>query len=82
MKKNTQDNNRIQTFKGSEKKPQRYTRDSFTKELIGKVVKITLTNGSVVQGRLLELGMYDIKLQTSQNQLIVMKSAILTVEVL
>ena len=75
-------NNRNRTFKGSAEKPQRYTKDSFTKELIGKVVKITLTNGSVVQGRLLELGMYDIKLQTSQNQLIVMKSGILTVEVM
>ena len=75
-------NNQNQAFKGSEKKPQRYSKDSFTKELIDKVVKITLTNGSVVQGRLLELGMYDIKLQTSQNQLIVMKSSILTVEVL
>lgn len=75
-------NNRNQAFKGSAEKPQRYTKDSFTKELIDKVVKITLTNGSVVQGRLLELGMYDIKLQTSQNQLIVMKSSILTVEVL
>ena len=82
MKRNTQDNNRNQTFKGSEKKPQRYTKDSFTRELIGKVVKLTLTNGSTLQGRLIELGMYDIKLQTSQNQLIVMKSAILTVEVL
>ena len=75
-------NNLNQAFKSSEKKPQRYTKDSFTKELIGKVVKITLTNGSVVQGRLVELGMYDVKLQTSQNQLIVMKSSILTVEVL
>jgi sRNA-binding regulator protein Hfq len=75
-------NNRNVTFKGSEKKPQRYSKDSFTKELIGKVVKITLKNGSVVQGRLLELGMYDVKLQTSQNQLIVLKSAILTVEVM
>ena len=75
-------NNQNQAFKGSEKKPQRYSKDSFTKELIDKVVKITLTNGSVVQGRLLELGMYDVKLQTSQNQLIVLKSAILTVEVM
>ena len=75
-------NNPNLTFKSSEKKPQRYTKDSFTKELIGKVVKISLVNGSVVQGRLLELGMYDVKLQTSQNQLIVLKSAILTVEVL
>ena len=77
-----QNTNRNQAFKGSEKKPQRYSKDSFTKELIGKVVKISLINGSVVQGRLLELGMYDIRVQTSQSQLIVMKSAILTVEVL
>ena len=75
-------NNRNQVYKGSEKKPQRYTKDSFTKELIGKVVKLTLTNGSTLQGRLIELGMYDIKVQTATNQLIILKSAILTVEVL
>ena len=75
-------NNRNQAFKGSAEKPQRYTKDSFTKELIGKVVKISLVNGSTLQGRLIELGMYDIKLQTSQNQLIVLKSSIMTVEVL
>jgi sRNA-binding regulator protein Hfq len=75
-------NNRNQAFKGSEEKPQRYTKDSFTKELIGKVVKLTLTNGSTLQGRLIELGMYDIKIQTSQNQLIVLKSSVMTVEVL
>ena len=51
-------NNQNQTFKGSEEKPQRYTKDSFTKELIGKVVKISLVNGSTLQGRLIELGMY------------------------
>ncbi len=75
-------NDRENVFKGSEEKPQRYTKDSFTKELIGKVVKISLVNGSTLQGRLIELGMYDIKVQTSQNQLIVMKSGILTVEVM
>ena len=75
-------NNRNQAFKGSAEKPQRYTKDSFTKELINKVVKITLTNGSVVQGRLIELGMYDVKVQTATNQLIILKSGILTVEVL
>lgn len=75
-------NNLNHTFKGSAEKPQRYSKDSFTKELIGKVVKISLVNGSTLQGRLIELGMYDVKLQTSQNQLIVMKSSILTVEVL
>ena len=74
-------NDRENVFKGSGKS-QRYSKDSFTKELIGKVVKLTLTNGSVVQGRLLELGMYDVKVQTSTNQLIILKSSILTVEVL
>ena len=77
-----QNNNSNRTFKGSEKKPQRYTKDSFTKELISKVVKLSLINGSVVQGRLLELGMYDVKVQTPTTQLIILKSAILTVEVL
>ena len=74
-------NDRENVFKGSGK-AQRYSKDSFTKELIGKVVKLTLTNGSTLQGRLIELGMYDIRVQTSLSQLIVMKSAILTVEVL
>jgi sRNA-binding regulator protein Hfq len=74
-------NNRENVFKVSGK-AQRYSKDSFTKELIGKVVKLTLTNGSTLQGRLIELGMYDIRVQTSQSQLIVMKSSILTVEVL
>ena len=74
-------NDRENVFKGSGK-AQRYSKDSFTKELIGKVVKLTLTNGSTLQGRLIELGMYDIRVQTSQSQLIVMKSSILTVEVL
>ncbi|MCL4335036.1 MAG: hypothetical protein M1402_02940 [Candidatus Thermoplasmatota archaeon] len=72
-------NDRNNVFKGS---AQRYSKDSFVRELIGKVVKITLTNGSVVQGRLIELGMYDVKVQTATNQLIILKSGILTVEVL
>ena len=72
-------NDRDNVFKGS---AQRYSKDSFVRELIGKVVKITLTNGSVVQGRLLELGMYDVKVQTATNQLIILKSSIMTVEVI
>ena len=80
-----QTNNRANVFKGAENrenKPLRYSKDSFTKELIGKVVKISLVNGQEIQGRLLELGMYDIKFQTSEAQLIVLKSAILTVRVM
>ena len=72
-------NDRNNVFKGS---AQRYSKDSFVRELIGKVVKITLTNGSVVQGRLIELGMYDVKVQTATNQLIILKSSIMTAEVI
>jgi hypothetical protein len=63
-------------------KPLRYSKDSFVKELIGKVVKITISDGSLIQGRLLELGMYDILIQTSASLLIIFKSRILTVEVI
>ena len=65
-----------------EKKPQRYSQDSFVKELIGKTVKVTLINAQVISGRLLELGMFDIRLQTPESQIIVMKSGILTVQVM
>ena len=77
-------NNQGRVFNNSdarEKKPERYSKDSFVRELIGKVVKIRLVNGSELQGRLLEIGMYDILMQTSQARLIVMKSAIMTIEV-
>ena len=67
--------------KKPEDRPLRYSKDSFTKELIGKVCKISLVNGKEVQGRLVEIGMYDVLIQTSQARLIVMKSGILTVEV-
>lgn len=73
-----------QDFKGSvrEKKLERYTRDSFTKELIGNPIKIGLSNGKEISGRLIELGMFDIKVQTPNGRLIVLKSGILTVEVM
>ena len=74
--------NRQEVFKGSQKKPERYSQDSFVKELIGKVLKITLSNSKEIQGRLLELGMYDVKIQTSSGQVIILKSAILTVQVM
>ncbi len=63
-------------------KPLRYSKDSFVKELLGKEVKITISDGSLIQGRLLELGMYDILIQTSAGLLIIFKSGILTVEVI
>ncbi len=79
----TFDNSRNRYLKNVEstKKPLRYSQDSFVRELIGKVLKITLVNGKEIQGRLQDLGMFDIKVQTSEAQIIIMKSAILTVEV-
>lgn len=72
---------RNEVLKNEGNKPERYSRDSFVKELIGKTAKISLLNGKEISGRLLELGMYDILMQTSQARLIVMKSAIMTIEV-
>lgn len=43
-----------------DKKPLRYSTDSFVKELIGKKIRIGLINGDVFEGILKELGMYDI----------------------
>ena len=81
---NYQNNDRKDVFKGSGKphESQRYSKDSFTKGLINKVVKISLTNGKEIQGRLLELGMYDIAIYTENGLVIVMKSGILTVMVI
>lgn len=91
--------NPTQQFKDFDKKPEskplRYSKDSFTKELIGKVVKISLVNGKDLQGKLSELGMYDIQIEVSENReiakgmfkdvarkIIMMKSAIVSIEVL
>lgn len=77
-------NNRKQQFKDSgkpEKKPERYSTDSFTKILIGKIVKVDLINNKEIQGRIIEIGMFDLLIQTSQARLIIFKSSIITVEV-
>ncbi len=64
--------------------------DNFDVCLIGKNIKITLLNGTSIQGQLRFYGMYDVVI-TTQNQfrtmtttkdIIIMKSAIITVEVL
>jgi len=83
--------------KTSEKKPLRYSQDSFVRELRGKTLTIELVNGKILRGKLLELGMFDvmIELKSVENfivsgqtltkdvvkNLIILKSAILTVEV-
>jgi len=92
--------NRAKVFNNSgasEKKPLRYGQDSFVKELIQKNVTIELTNGKILTGKLLQLGMFDILIEVKSTEnyivsgktlnkdttksLIVLKSAILTVEV-
>lgn len=76
-------------------KPLRYTKDSFTQELIGKKIKLTLTTNKELVGKLIELGMYDILMETTEtkevakgmfkdvsNKIIVLKGVIAMAEVL
>ena len=72
---------RVFNSSDNKEKPLRYSKDSFTKELINKLVKITLINCKEIQGCLVELGMYDILLQCSARRFIIFKSAIVIVEV-
>jgi len=87
----------IKDFETQDRKPLRYSQDSFVKELIGKTLTIELINGKILKGKLLELGMFDvmIELKSTENyivsgkpmvrdvnkNLIVMKSSIISVEV-
>lgn len=80
------------------KKILRYTHDTLTKELIGKNVEIWMVDKTKLNGKLVEVGMYDILIEVTRNkeimvqntkmikpttiQIIVLKSAIITVEVL
>lgn len=41
----------------------KYTHDTFTKDKIGKMVLIELTNGTMVKGKLLEVGKFDISME-------------------
>ena len=81
-----------------DKKPLRYSKDSFVKELIGKNIRISLITQEIFDGVLRELGMYDFLIETkvaekiiisgkevtrdSKRQRIFMKSAVAWVEVL
>ncbi len=75
-------------------KPLRYGTDDLNKTLLNKNLKITLINGREITGILSNLGMYDLTIKTKTNQvfngnitrevekpIIVLKSAIATVEV-
>ncbi len=77
------------------KKPLRYGEDELNKNQVGKNVKITLINGREIAGILSNLGMYDLTVKAKakqvfegnitrevENSIIILKSAIATVEVI
>ena len=67
-----QNNNRNQVDKNSgQQKIQRYSQDSFTKELIGKRIKLTLHNGTYAEGILKQVGMFDVLVEVKATQNIV-----------
>ena len=57
-------------FNNSQKKPLRYSQDSFVKEIIGKKVRISLTTNEVYFGILRQLGMYDILMEIKTTETI------------
>lgn len=59
--------NKVVNNSGKEK-IQRYSQDSFTKDLIGKKVKLILDNNTIVEGILKQLGMFDILLEVKTVQ--------------
>ena len=66
-----QNNNKNKVVNNSGKeKIQRYSQDSFTKDLIGKKVKLVLDNNTIVEGILKQLGMFDILLEVKTTQTI------------
>lgn len=97
MDKTYNNNKPKEVFKNFDKKPPRYSTDSFVKELITKKIRICLINGDIFEGILNELGMFDIKIaintedktiiagkEMSRNVVkdrIFMKSGILWIEV-
>ncbi len=64
--------------------------DNFDSCMIGKNIKLTLINGTTLQGQLKYFGQYDVvitvqsqfRTMTTTKDIIVMKSAIITVDVL
>ncbi len=64
--------------------------DNFDACLIGKNIKLTLINGTTIQGQLKYFGQYDVTItvqsqfrtMTTTKDIIVMKSTIITIEVL
>lgn len=64
-----QNNNRSKVDNNSGKqKILRYSQDSFTKQLIGKKIKLVLDNNAIVEGTLTQVGMFDILLEVKVTQ--------------
>ena len=64
-----QNNNRSKVDNNSGKqKILRYSQDSFTKQLIGKKIKLVLDNNTIVEGTLTQVGMFDILLEVKATQ--------------
>ena len=99
---NTNFNNTEKVFNGTDgkkfdnnvaKKPLRYSEDALTKKLENKRIKITLINNNVIEGILVNLGVYDLTVKRkvreqfgtvfreSEKEIIIMKATISTVEV-
>ena len=67
-----QNNNKNKVVNNSvQQKIQRYSQDSFTKLLIGKKIKLTLDNNTIVEGTLKQVGMFDTLLEVKATQIIV-----------
>ena len=67
---NGNSNHGSEVFNNSQKKPLRYSQDSFVKELIGQKVLISLTTQEVFEGILRQLGMYDCLLEIKTTEVI------------
>lgn len=82
-RQNNNSNNLFKEYQTPSGKPERYSKDSLTKDLIGKSVIISLIGGRIESGILKECGMYDILIEmTNKRTLIILKSAILTMAVM
>ena len=76
------------------KKPLRYSEDALTKKLENKKIRVTLINNNVIEGILVNLGVYDLTIRhkvkeqfgtvfrESDKDIIILKATIITVEVM
>lgn len=87
-------NNDGKNYDNNVKKPLRYGEDALSKNLLNKKLKIKLIDNEVIEGILTNLGMYDLTIRRKiqeqfgtvfrekENEIIILKATIITVEVL